>query len=786
MEIKSLLDENYRLSVEQNSSFNLRDFLFKYIINYWYLFFISLVISCLGVWLYLRYTIPKYETKSTLLIKTGQGDGMSNGEEFVFQDLGIGGNIKNLENEIQILKSRTIMLGVVRNLRINIRYFTEGRVLTNEIYKDSTVYIDSLALENPHSSILFTLIVNDKNSFKLFRGESFVGQYDFGKLFSNRYGSFLIRKNFKEIPNRNFIIRYDPPEQLALIYSNRLNISSLGNYSSVLELSLKDPIPQKGVDILNNLVSVYNEANIEDKNRVANNTLKFIEERIDLISNELETVESSVASFKRQNEIPTEVTSKIDVLLEEFQFNDRVLTELYVQKELLNSIISFLNSTVDEDRLIPLGSELTDAGLSNLIASYNENILLKERLSKAAEVDNPVFQNLIQEMTNQKAVIIKSIENAQIDSDNKIEMFENRNHINRTNLNSIPNIEKGLLEIKRQQSIKESLYLYLLQKREETAISLVVTVPNSRIIDSAINLRSNPVSPKEQNVYAIAFLLGISLPFGLIYLITQLNDKIISEDFIENKLSTPIIGRIYQNTTEKPIVVNSSNRSIIAEMFRLLRANLQFYTPDQEKKVIMVTSTVSGEGKTFTTVNLGASIALSNKKTIILGLDLRKPKLSQYFDDQKPNHGISTYIVSGVNIDDIIQKSDFNENLFFINSGPVPPNPSELLLHPRMDVLIDRLKESFDYILFDTPPVGLVADALLLNKFVTSTLYVIRYGFTKERMLSIIRNIEDEKKLKNISIVFNSVKKTFSNNYDYGYYYEKREGKDFWRILKRN
>ena len=776
MENKLTSIENYQFLLNQEPKFNLREFLVKYLLNYWYLFVMSFLLTYMAVWLYLRYTIPKYEIKSSILIKVSEGESSSITEEFLLQDLGVASNFKNLENEIQILKSRTLMNEVVERLKLNQRYFTKGRVRTIESYSNPSIIVDSLTLKDSTRSLIFILKVKNNHQFELLRGEQSLGNYNFGDLVSTKYGTIRFQKSFTDIPTSDLVFRYDPSELIAKVYSALLKIKNLGTYSSVLELSLRDSEPQKAADLINKLIEIYNETSIEDKNRVSKNTLEFIEERVGVLSEELELVESSMASFKSKSKIPIEASSNIDFLLDEYRQNDRNVENLYIQKNLLAAILEFMSAPENEDKLVPLGGEILNTGISSLIGNYNGEILKKEKLLRSAVETNPVIIDIQDQLKNLRSIIIVSIEKILEEVGQKLAVYEENLLKNQSNIKSIPGREKALLEIKRQQSIKESLYLYLLQKKEETALSLVVTAPNSRVVDRAKYMGASPISPKKQNIHAIAFLIGVLLPFGIIFLKNQLNDKVLSEDDITKRVGASIVGRIfYTKDKVASVITGSSGRSAIGEMFRLTRANLDFYSPDQLPKVIMVSSSIGGEGKTFITVNLGASIALANKKTIVLGLDLRKPKLTEYFENASSSVGISSYIVNDEPVESVIQQSSINENLFFINSGPIPPNPSELLVHPRMTQLIEHLKESFDYILFDTPPLGLVADAFLLNKYVTTSLFVVRFGHTRLRMLDLIEDVQKENKINNVGIVFNGLKKTGGyygyGNYNYGYGY---------------
>ena len=713
----------------EEKPFDLRGFIFKYIVRYWYLYILFTMLAFTGAWLYLRYTIPKYETKAILMIKDeNQNTGGGVSQESIIKDLGLLGGNKNIENEIQILKSRTMMEDVVRSLGIYAVFFAEGRVLNSELYEDCPVRLDSLDLNKTAYGKTCIIREKDSRSF-LFEDGKIIETYAYSVPFTTTFGTLLMTKmdslNFPE--NGSIILSISNPEEVAKGYAGRVSIKTVKEFSSVLELTLIDPEKKKSRDILNKLVEVYNRAEIEDKNRLSNNTLRFIEDRLISLTGDLKGVELDIEQYKTTRFIPLDVVESATRLGDEYMDLDKELARLDIQINILQSIEDYLKNQQNRFDLIPANLEVSNAAVSSLLNQFNTLLLERDRLLKSATSENPRAVILEEQLRSLKTAILQSIrENLQNLAMNRRQV-EQKNRFANSRLKTAPKMQRELLEIARQQHIKESLYLYLLQKREETALSMAITTPNSRVIDPA-NTDALPVEPKKQLIYAMGLLLGIGIPALLIVLLDLLNDKIQSKEDIEKETAAPIIGGIGHSKSGKQIVVSKGSRSSIAEMFRLLRTNLQFIAADSGNKTILITSASSGEGKTFVTANLGVSMALADKKTVLVGLDLRKPKLTKYITGHPETSGITNYLAGNINIEDIILPTELSSNLFYIPSGPVPPNPAELLMSKRLDALMEHLKSAFDTILIDTPPVGLVADALLLNKHIDSTLFVVRSG----------------------------------------------------------
>lgn len=780
---------NFLGQENQDSGFNLWEIFFLFLRN-WYWLVLGGGIAFAVAWFQLRYAIPIYSVKGTLLIKDQSSNGLLS-EDMIVSDLGFNTRL-DINNELELLKSRNMMRDVVDTLKLHISYFAEGRIKTSEIYQATPFKLVILSPEQEAYNTTFRIKPHDATSFALIQGETdtLIHRYDFPFVFNK--AQFAVRKTNVITPDNITRIQIRHPESVAQSYANRLNIQTIGR-SDVLTIRLQDAVPQKAIDIINTLVEVYNQSNIEDKQLAGQKTLAFIDERLDSISAKLLEVEKEVEGYKRKEDLPIDIAARAQIFIDQITTQDQAIAEIDLQKGLLENIASFFQMDKDRFQALPISSTILQGTLATLVAEYNKLILEREQLLNSATTLNPATGLLLAQMENLRENILLSVQN------NLQELENRRNQLVKQldpiidRISGIPTNERELLQIMRQQKIRETLYLYLLQKREETALSNAAQVSNSRIIDNAT--LQGQVSPNSRRKYLLNLLLGIGLPAAIIYLLALLDNKIYSERDIKQLTDTPFIGAIGRPSKEQQLVVNKGSRSSVAEMFRLLRTNLQYLAPEKDHSIIMVTSGTSGEGKTFISVNLGASMALSGKKTILLGFDLRKPKLSEYILGERMPKGISNYLVGQASLNELVVPTQL-DGLFVLPCGPVPPNPAELIMNSRTDQLFQELRESFDAIIIDTAPVGLVTDALLLSTHTIISLYVTRFGKTVKPSLKIIDDIYEENKLPHPCIVINDVKRQkgyygYNKSYGYGgyglaygygagYYTDEKTKKSWW------
>lgn len=758
------------------------------ILSYWWLFALGFGISLFAGYLYLRYATFEYEARAILLIKEAGQSGAFSEANLLLQNQGVSSQGKAMDNEIQILKSLTLMEKVMDKLKANISYVREGRIKDAELYSIAPFKMDSFILsENSLFGVTFFIEVdgNEQNFIlKLDREEQGKLQ-EFGSPFQINGSLFVLSVNrpYSMIPGI-YRIAVRTLESAASVFRSQLKVERIGDQfaSSVLELKLRDPIPQRSADILNTLIEVYNEEEISDETKVLRNTIEFIDVRVVMLANELQTVEQGIETFKSKNSIITEnAAASLNFSLTEMRSALQQISELEVKKTILSTLEETLTTDEEKIKLLPANLVSDNPGLSGLVNQFNALVLERDRMATRATKENPARVSVELQLTNLKQSILETIRNLRRD----LQIPINRLEISMTDLkgkmSQAPSIERELLEQSRLQAIKQSLFLFLLQKREETAISEAVTTPGTRIIDRARPPKF-PIYPQGRLVYLACGLLGFFLPLAMVAAIELLDTRIQSEDVIKQITDIPIIGRIPLVKDKEKIVVKHGDRSVINEMFRLLRTNLSYTAIDQKQQILLITSSISGEGKSFIALNLSIALALANKKVVLLGLDFRKPTLHRYLNLDPPKKGVTSYLVGQHQLPEIILPFPNQKNLFYIDSGPIPPNPTELLLSERMDLMLQDLKKDFDIILMDTPPVGLVSDALLLRKFTSIVLLVVRHRYTRKFMLRSLEEMRRDKELDKTAIILNGLRNGAGRygyrGYGYGYgkgYYIKND-----------
>ncbi|MBC6610305.1 polysaccharide biosynthesis tyrosine autokinase [Hymenobacter sp. BT507] len=770
--------ELFPLQVEQPEAKSLKNIL-SYYLRYWYLFAFGILLALGIAFAYLQYyAVPRYQITSTVLVKDDDGGGtaMSGGAI----DLNVFRSSKNLNNEIEILKSAGLMHRVVRELDLGTTYYVEGRFRNEELYNSGNpirTIVSKLDTNIVNKDIY--LVAKSTIEFQLFDNNDEKGiTYRFGQLIHKPYGSFTIVANnnalLKEYLNQKIIIGLHDTRDIAENFSGGLTVSPIKEDATVLRIGITDAIPSRGIDIVNKLVQVYNKEALEDRNVMATNTITFLDDRLKYITGELSDVEKSVAQYKSSNEL-TDVTTQASNYVEQATDYNKRLSDWAIQIDILESIENYLNQNKGQYKMVPSTLGIQDETLLGLINKFNELQLERERMLRTTEVGNPLVQNFNEQLSNLRANILENLGNIKkslVITSNSLKASSGQF---KSRIQRVPRVERELQEINRQQETKQKLYLFLLQRREEAAISLASTVSNSRIIDTATST-NYPISPSKQIIYLTALLLGALVPFGILYTKDLLNDKIRTQQDVERLTTTPILGELAHNSSGT-LVVTRENKSTLAEMFRLIRSNLSFAAGNAENgKVILVTSSMSGEGKTFFAINLGASLVLAGKRTLLIELDLRNPSLL-YELGEKVTTGLTDYINSNeVSIKDIIQPIESIPHLDIIGAGTsLANNPAELMMSDKLQYLISELKDMYDHIIIDTAPIGRVSDAFSLRTLINQTIYLVRYNYTDKRQINIISNIFSNHLLPNPMIVLNDAKKANEYGYGHGYGYEVKK-----------
>ena len=733
--------------------------------RYWYLFAISMSVAFALAYWYLKVTVPMYQVEAQVLIK----DEKSYGEDVLFAELGLGKKIKNLENEVLVLLSSPLMADVVSKNSLQWRYFRNVGPVLREIYIDPPIRILDWSPATSRGRVTGEVVPDGKGGYRFIVGEKeYTGEFG-GQLILPEGKLILWSDRTLAAGGRMVVMALSVEEQVGY-FKEHLDVSIAGEESSILVLTLKDASPNRAHDVLMGLIDAYNARSIDDKNRGYQGAIRLIDERLAVITSELSEVEKDVEDFKVRN-ITVELGAEASLLMTEMAGYDHKISDLRVQMEVMDEIEAVLTKNRDGQQFLPTNLSINNVTLSNELQSFNTLLAQREQMLRKLGPDHPDLQLLGKQIDNMRGSIKENLGTLKAELRMMQGASNQQQEILQSRTRSLPRRERELVEKERRKTVVENLYLYLLQKREESAISMAVTTSTGSVVEPA-EIPEVPVSPKGSQVWLIAVFLGLAVPSGLTVLIMNLNDRVEDAAGINKMTAVPVLASIANSRSKENMVVHASSNSVVAEMFRLLRADLQYLTPGEDLHTLLITSSFSGEGKSFISMNLGMTIALSGKKVVILELDLRKPKQERYFELGRVHTGLVHYLVdANVKAGDIIVHSGLHPGLDVIPSGPVPPNPGELILSRRLRTLIAELRTEYDIIILDTPPVGLVADALQLKDLPQATMYVVRAGYTRLPQLKVIEEIRSREKLPKPFIVLNGVRFDGAGTYGYGYGY---------------
>lgn len=758
-----------------HTPFNLQEQLMYYL-GYWKWFLICSFLGLVIAYAYLRYSTPIYRASTTILVKDDKKGGLDS-ELSAFSEIGLIKGVKsNVSNEIEILKSRTLVERAVSRLGLHITYGFEGLIKSGQAYPApiQLVVIDSTTFVS-NKGYNFTVKSVGANTFDLFTAETKLGRFKYADTIVTEAGVLAFVKSaypnpkYKEPTDAfEFQVKINPLESVVQSYRGRLTVKTVNEDVNVVELAITDPVQNRAVDFLDMLVTSYIEDAIADKNLISQKTSQFINDRLELITNELDGVEKDFEGYKRTNRI-TDIPTEAQLFLADASVFEKQVLEVETQLRVTTELLSYLRKSRPED-VLP-GTLSTDAGASDLIGQYNRLVLDRNRILRSSTPENPAVVALENRITSLK----ESVENSLLQLQNSLQIRKRSLNAQENkiggSLAKVPTQEREFKIIDRQQKIKESLYLYLLQKREETAISLAVTAPNAKIIDKGYSSKS-PISPKRNIVYLVGLFLGLIIPFAVLYLLQLLDTKVKSRLDIESKTSVPFLGDI-PNSPSNNKIINFNSRSSAAEAIRIVRTNLEFllsHVTHERAKTVFLTSTLPKEGKTFVSINLAGTIALSEKKVLLIGMDLRNPKIQDYIN--VPINGVTNYLSSATaSIQDYIIKIEGYADFYVLPSGIIPPNPAELLMGKKVGEMFEQLKQEYDYIIVDTAPVSLVTDPLLIAHFADAFIYVVRANYLDKRLLQVPEQLYQEQKLPNMSILLNDTDVSKGYGYGYGYGY---------------
>lgn len=777
-----------RLSGEKEV--NLVDF-FRMMWGYKYWVILSVAVCGALAVLYLAWTPKQYVRTASVLIKDdSKGGGLT--EMAAFDDLNLFNTTRNVDNEVLVFKSRRLMKEVARRLHLDVSYTVKEGLRSVELYTQSPVRLSFPEVEeaqmfslkvtpiSPQEVLLTDFVKETEEGDEVSVDETIKAALN--DTVSTPVGKVVVTPTFyytEEYFDKKCPVEKSDLEKVAFDYQESLQAALASKTATIINLTLKDVSITRAEDIINTLIAVYNEDAINDKNQIAVNTSNFINERLIIIEKELGNVDADIEAYKRENQL-TDIVSETGMYLQTTSQYDKEELSLENQVSLVKYIKEYLTDPRKGSDLIPANTGISDINVENQISEYNEMLLKRDKLISNSSDRNPVVMDLNNSLMAMKQTIIRSVDNLIVGLNIKIRNVRERGEQTTRRISAVPSQQKYVLSVERQQKIKEELYLYLLNKREENELTQAITESNARIIDPASG-SEDPVAPKTLVILAVSVLLGCALPTGFIWMTTTMDTKVRNRKDVVDGVSIPFLGEIpaREKKDKNEIVVRENSRDSISEAFRIIRTNMDFMrVKSRDLKVVMFTSFNPGAGKTFVSVNLAVSIALTHKKVILLDLDIRKGTLGKHLH-HAGKIGITHYLSGKTDqIDDIIYKGEVDGILDVVYAGPMPPNPAELLLSDRLDGLIKELRLQYDYIIIDNVPAGVVADAAIVNRLADLTIYVIRAGIMDRRQLPDLEAMYKEDKFHNMSVILNGTnyKRTgYGYGYGYGYGNEKEK-----------
>ncbi len=760
---------------ERNESGNLtfRDLFYKYV-RFLPVFIISVALALLAAFLYLRYAVPVYSATGSMLIKSGQPTRSSDKLEQLFDV----NPVQNIQSEIEILKSKPLMKRVVDSLGLQYTYYAKGKIKTVNVYKQAPFRVVALSIVDSGRSISINIKGIDSNRVRV--NDAF--ETGFNKPFNLKEGSFMLVKKSPITPSSEFNVTWRRGISRAAEYAGALSIMPKVVGTGILNVKILSSNSQMGADIVNTLMQQYSQYNVEQKQLSSDQVLNFIDGRLAESGLKLDSVQRMYLDYQVRNNLIDEQMQSAGYF-ENITLADKATSEEMIKGNVAGMIDTYLADKQNNFSkvVVPSTLNLQDPTLNALVSAYNAKQIERQQLLDAnIPLNNPVVVEAANEIEKLRTSIRENLRNIRQASGNVVATYRQRTGVSEQQLRAMPVKVKELTEIRREVEAVQNLYRFLQEKKEETSLTRASTISGSEVIDMAMP-SDVPVKPNRRTIQIIAVLVGLGLPALFIFIAEVLNDKVSTRFDIERITNAPILGEIGHSYSENTLVVSKTTRSMVAEQFRIIRSNLQYVLNKKEKATILVSSSFSGEGKSYVSTNMGAVLALAGKKTVILEFDIRKPKILSGLKIQR-GQGITNYLVGNETLNSLIKPVPEYENLFVLGCGPIPPNPAELLLDTKLDEMFAWLKNNFDIILVDTAPVGMVSDAMSLSKFADCTLYLVRQGHTFKKQVTLIDEFYKSNKLPKLSIIVNDVKLKAGygyygyGRYGYGYGYGGKNG----------
>jgi len=743
-----------------------KEFIFRYL-KYLPFVFLSLVIAVGVAYIKIRYSVPLYHTQASILVQEEEYNNGSS-RDTRFQDLMESGQTGNIGNEVRILKSTPVLERVVKALDLQTIYYNIGTIKSSLLYPEAAFTMDIIHETDSNAGIDLSVTVLNDQQFSLKKDGP---KYYFGQPFDyagNRI--VLVRKTdhiLSGYATPQFEIIHRPARSAAGSLINGLAVGLPEEGTTILTLAFNSENTELGINVINCLMRVYDSLKIEDKNRISNNTLQFIDGQLAALQTQLSNVEGKSKGFMVENDA-YDVSGQTKVYMDNIQDLGKQEAQQQVKLAVLDMLINYVNDPKNHDKLVPTNLGVEEPVITQFVTQYNQLELQREANLKTTKPDNQLIKNMDVSLEKIRGDLWQALRNVRQSYEIITNNLRQQIDQNQSQLKGVPGKTMALLNIQRQQKILEDLYSFLLMKRLETAISSAATVSNSKVVEPAA-ASYDPISPNKKSIYMMHLLIGLLVPVGIVALIELLKDKVNGRADIEKRTQAPILGEIGHSDTDQTLVVAQNSRRFVAEQFRIIRSNLQYVVGKKERPVILVTSSFSGEGKSFVSTNIGAVMALTGKSTVIMEFDIRKPKIVAGLE-LKRKMGITNYIIGKASFEELILPVQGVDNLFVIPCGPIPPNPAELLLDSKMDELMEEVRSRFEVVILDTAPVGLVSDATNLAKYADCTLYIVRQGHTFRNQIQLIEELYTEKKMPNISVILNDVKPEGGYYSGSGYY----------------
>jgi len=757
------------LPVSQNQSVDFVKLLKKYLFH-WPLFVIALALFIVAAFFYLKYAHPVYPINSTIEFKDDKSAASTN-EKTGISTLDQISSPVIVENEIEVMQSKQIMFQVVNQLKLWVNYSQKDGLIVNDLYTSSPVsfdFVKTAGTIGPDGEKL-EIILKNRNSFALVDEDKVQHVFKYGQPIKSGFGTWQLTATpaLDGFIGSTIFISIQDPDAVSDNYLSGLKVSMENKDAPFVNLALADQVPQRGKDILNTLMAIYNKNAINEKNRKAQKTIEFIDKRLDSISKDLYSTEKMVEVYKSSQGL-TDINSQSQTYVASQQATEKALNDIDIQIEIINGIENFINSPKNKGEQ-PSTTGLSDPGLNSLLDKLSDLQLKKDQMLATTPEKNPIFDPINRQIATLQGAIkdkITTIKSGLISSRNQLKSF---NSGFQSSIRKVPGQEREFTGLKRNSDVKEKLYTYLLEEKEEISLNYAASVSDAQIVDDA---HAGKVKwPKPAIVYVLAFILGLAAPAGLIYSRDSFDVRITNRKQIEDVVTIPILGELSYQESSTPIVISQGRgKFAIGEQFRVLRTNLyHVHNTNESGRVTLFTSSTGGEGKSFVSANLAVTLAYASRKTVILEMDLRKPKISVTFGLPTDHIGISNYLDGEkLKMEDIIQPSGI-PGLDVIGCGSILPNPSELLERATLDELIVNLRQMYDDVIIDSPPIHLVTDALIISRVADASLYIMRQGYTQKAELDFINEIKSEKRFPKLNIIFNGIKR---DKYGYGYNYD--------------